>query len=114
MTLKETSNLSSGRVALMPFDSSYIDHDKQRYIDSQDYFAAIAKRVVCDPLSTHVIKTTTQAGKTRFLVVDRARVPNEGNLVIVTTEHGLRLGRVKRHVSMDNIWGTVIWFLEEG
>ncbi|MDR1020718.1 MAG: hypothetical protein LBL73_08165 [Synergistaceae bacterium] len=98
----------------MPFDSSYTDFDKHRYSDSQDLLAGIARRIVRDPLATHVIKTATPSGKTRYLVVDRARTPEEGSLVIAVTDCGLRLGRVRRAVSMKHIWGTVTWFLQEG
>ena len=55
----------------MPFDSSYTDHDKVRYFDSQDFLVSIAKKIIRDPLSTHVIKTATRSGKIRFLIVDR-------------------------------------------
>jgi hypothetical protein len=97
----------------VPFDSSYADHDKQRHLDSRDFLAGIARRIIRDPLSTHVIKTATRSGKTRYLVVDRTRIPAEGSFVLVATDNGLRLGRTRRAVSMEHIWGTVIWLLRE-
>jgi hypothetical protein len=100
----------------MPFDSSYIDHDRQRYTDSQDYLVGLAKRIVRDPVSTHVIKTTTQSGKIRFLVVDRSRVPEEGSLVVVATDNGFRIGRLKRRIAAkkaEYLFGTIVWSLQQ-
>jgi hypothetical protein len=65
-------------VVAMPFNSSYRDFDRQRYIDSRDYFIGLAKLVVREPLSTHIVKTTTPSGKISYLVVDRSITPDEG------------------------------------
>ena len=98
----------------MPFDDSYIDHDKQRYLDSQDYLVGIAKKIIRDPLSTHVIKTCTSSGKIRFLIVDRICIPTEGDIAVVSGDYGLRAGRVKRKIIGRDIFGEVIWILQEG
>lgn len=98
----------------MPFDSSYIDHDKQRYIDSQDFLAGLARNIIRDPLSVHVIKTYTESGKIRYLIVDKARIPEEGDFAVVAGDNGLRVGRLRRKVTTQDIWGKVIWFLQEG
>ena len=73
----------------MPFDGSYIDHEKSRYQDSQDCLVEISKKIIRDPLSTHVIKTRTKSGKIRFLIVDRTRVPEDGDIAVVSTDNGI-------------------------
>ena len=98
----------------MPFDGSYIDHDKQRYLDSRDYLAGIARKIIRDPLSTHVIRTCTTSGKIRFLIVDRASIPTEGDIAVVSGDNGLRAGRIKGDVTGKDIWGKIIWFLQQG
>ncbi|MDR0653644.1 MAG: hypothetical protein LBG12_10130 [Synergistaceae bacterium] len=98
----------------MPFDSSYKDFDKLRYMDSRDYFASLAGFIVKEPLSTHIIKTTAPSGKVRYLVVDRASIPGEGDMAVVCTDGGLKVGRLKRAISTKNIWGKVIWYIQEG
>jgi hypothetical protein len=98
----------------MPFNNTYTDFDKQRYPDSRDYFISLAKFIVKEPLSTHIVKTVTPFGKIRYLVIDRARVPAEGDMVIACTDRGLRVGRLRHAASMKNIWGKVIWSIHEG
>ena len=98
----------------MPFGGSYIDHDKQRYLDSQDYLAGIVRKIIRDPLSVHVIKTHTSSGKICFLIVDRTRVPIEGDIAVVSGDNGLRAGRVRGKIIGKDIFGKVIWFLQEG
>jgi hypothetical protein len=98
----------------MPFSNSYKDFAKLKYADSRDYIAGLARFIVKDPLSTHIIKTAAPSGKTRYLVVDRASVPDEGDMAIVCTDNGLRIGRLKRAVPMKNIWCKVVWFIQEG
>ena len=116
MIPKATSHLGQryGDDWFMPFDSSYKDFNKLRYMDSRDYFASLAKFIVKEPLSTHIIKTATPSGKPRYLVVDRASVPDEWDMAIVCTDGGLRIGRLKRAIPVKNIWGKVIWFIQEG
>jgi hypothetical protein len=98
----------------MPFDNSYKDFDRQRYLDSRDYLAGLARLIVKEPLSTHIIRTAMPDGKTRYLVVDRAAIPEEGDIALVCTDNGLRVGRIKRIGSARDIWGKVIWYIQEG
>ena len=98
----------------MPFSNSYRDFDGFKRPDSRDYFASLAKFIVREPLSTHIFRTVTPSGKTRYLVVDRAAVPGEGDMALVRTDNGLMVGRLKRAVPMKNIWGKVIWYIQEG
>jgi hypothetical protein len=97
----------------MPFNSSYKDYDKLRYLNARDCFRNLAGIIVRDPLSTHLIKTVTREGKIRYLVVDRAQFPEEGDLAVICTPHGLRVGRLKRLVSSEDAWGKIIWFIQE-
>jgi hypothetical protein len=98
----------------MPFSNGHKDFDKLRYADSREYFAGLAKYIVSEPISTHIIKTASPSGKICYLVVDRGKVPDEGDMVVVCTDNGLRVGRLKRAVSRKDIWGKVIWTLQEG
>jgi hypothetical protein len=44
----------------MPFNSSYRDFDKLKYLNARDCFRNLAGIIVRDPLSTHLIKTATR------------------------------------------------------
>jgi hypothetical protein len=98
----------------MPFSNSYTDFDKHKYIDSRDYLIGLARIIVQEPLSTHIVKTVTPGGKTRYLVVDKSQTPGEGDMAVVCTDSGFRVGMVKRAVSAGNALGKVIWFIQEG
>ena len=98
----------------MPFDGSYIDHDKGKYFDSQDYLVAVARRIIRDPLSTHVIKTETKEGKIRFLIVDRKSIPEEGDIAVISGDFGYKAGRVKGRITANNVFGKVVWILQQG
>jgi hypothetical protein len=98
----------------MPFDNSYKDFDKHEYADSRDYFVSLGKVIVKEPLATHILKTASPSGKTRYLVIDRSIIPEESDMAIVCTDNGLRIGRVKRVSSVKNIWGKVVWVIQEG
>ncbi|MDR1515093.1 MAG: hypothetical protein LBS45_05305 [Synergistaceae bacterium] len=98
----------------MPFGSSYTDFDRHKYIDSRDYLIGIAKIIVREPLSTHIVKTAAPGGKIRYLVVDRSQIPGEGDMAVVRTDSGFKAGVVKRAVLAGNAWGKVIWFIQEG
>ena len=99
----------------MPFDGSYIDHEKSRYQDSQEYLVDLARKIIRDPLTTHVIPSHTPSGKRRFLVVDKTRTPEEGDIAVLAGEKGIRCGRLKGKITSKGtiIWGKVTWILEE-
>jgi hypothetical protein len=101
-------------VLKMPFDSSYIDGEKYEYRDSQDKLVEIAKRIVREPISTHIVKTRQVNGKVRFLVIDRSVTPQIGALVVVWVGNGFKVGRLKGPIKRDRIWGTVTWLLDQG
>jgi hypothetical protein len=99
---------------VLPFDSSYSDFDKHRFIDAREYFISLARIIVKEPLATHIVRTTAPSGKTRFFVVDRSAVLEEGDIAVVCTDHGLRAGRIKRLASMNHVWGKIVWVIQEG
>jgi hypothetical protein len=98
----------------MPFNSSYKDYEKTRYLNARDKFRELANVIIGDPLSTHIIKTATQDDKIRYLVVDRGQVPKEGDVAVASTPKGLRVGRLKKEMASENVWGKVIWYIQEG
>lgn len=98
----------------MPFNSSYVDFDRHRYADSREYLAGLARLMVKEPLSTRIIRTATGTGKTRYLVVDCSQIPDEGDMAVICTDYGLKAGRLKRVSSKKNIWGKVVWLIQEG
>jgi hypothetical protein len=97
----------------MPFQSSYQDFEKMRYLNAREQFMRLGQIIVRDPLSTHIIKVSDPAGKTCFLVVDRARLSVEGDLALLCTVQGLRFGKVKQTSSAEDIWGKVMWTIKE-
>jgi hypothetical protein len=98
----------------MPFNSSYKDYDKLRYLNARDFFRNLANVVIRDPLSTHIIKMSARDDKVRYIIVDRSQSPDEGDIAVVCTPRGLRVGRIKRADPREDIWGKVVWYIQEG
>jgi hypothetical protein len=98
----------------VPFDSSCVDFDRHKYADSRDYLVGLARIIVKEPLSTHIVRTRTLSGKTRYLVIDRAQAPAEGDIAVICADSGLKAGRLRRVTSREDIWGKVVWVIEEG
>jgi hypothetical protein len=94
----------------MPFNNANIDRERNVPADSREMLEMLARSVVREPLSTHIIKTWTKSGKLRYLVVDRSFPPSNGCLALFATDGGFRVGR---YHDADRVWGTVIWFLQE-
>jgi hypothetical protein len=97
----------------MPFNSSYRDFDKSRYLDAREQVRNLANIIVRDPLSTHIIKMSVN-GHARYLVVDRAMMPGDGDIAVICTPRGLRAVTVKQVVPEEDIWGKVTWYIQEG
>jgi hypothetical protein len=97
----------------MPFQSSYQDFEKQRYLNAREQFMNLGQIIVRDPLSTHIIKVSTSTDKICYFVVDRSRLPAEGDLALLCTDRGLRFVKVNQMPAMEDIWGKVIWTIRE-
>lgn len=97
----------------MPFNSSYQDDEKLRYLNARERFRSLANVIVRDPLSTHIIQTSTLDNKTHFLVVDRAQIPGEGDMAVVATSDGLRFGKITKAAPSKNLWGKITWVVQE-
>jgi hypothetical protein len=54
------------------------------------------------------------SGKIRYPVGDRPKVPDEGDLAVVCSDNGLKVREMRRPVSTKNIWGRIVWVLQEG
>jgi len=98
----------------MPFESSFIDPERGLPPDSREFFARLAPLVVREPISTDIIKTTTKNGRRRYLVVDRAHRPEEGDLIVVAGRYRHKLARYVPTIAQHVIYGTVLWVLQEG
>ena len=96
----------------MPFNNSYIDSERSIPPDARDKFVALAPQVVREPISTHLVKTDRN-GKACFLVIDMATIPNEGDLVVLSLDHGLKVSRMRQTTPRDIVWGTVVWYLQQ-
>ena len=96
----------------MPFNNSYIDAEKMSYADSRDYFISLASRIVKEPITTHIVKTSRH-GKTLFLLIDRNIKPEEGALVVIETMKGYKVTRYTRDTT-GLVWGTITWMLRQG
>jgi hypothetical protein len=98
----------------MPFNNSYIDpeHDVPR--DARDRFISLAPMVVREPVSTHIAECRSPSGKRRYLVIDRAVTPQEGGIVVLSTLNGFKVCRYKTGIPLRSVWGTVVWYLQQG
>ena len=96
----------------MPFNNSYIDAERMFYADSRDYFRSLASRIVKEPVTTHIVKTSRR-GKTLFLVIDRNIKPKEGSLVVIETMSGYKVTRYGWDTTRL-VWGTITWMLRQG
>jgi hypothetical protein len=96
----------------MPFYNSYIDPERDIPSDAREKFAALAPQIVRDPVSSYLVRTE-RSGKTCFLVIDMAAIPEEGGLVVLSTDTGLRVSRFQPATPPDAVWGTVVWYLQQ-
>jgi hypothetical protein len=97
----------------MPFQGSYQEFEKLRYLNTREQIMRLARIIVRDPLSTHIIKASNAPDKICYLVVDRSTLPREGDLALLCSEHGLRFAKVNQIPPMQDIWGKVIWRIQE-
>ena len=68
----------------------------------------LARRLVVRPASTFIINLEDYG----LLIVDRAAVPHEGSVMLMSSDHGFRLQRaVKPGVPSEDMWGVVTWHI---
>lgn len=71
--------------------------------------ADLARRLVTRPASTFIIDLEGYG----LLIVDRAAVPDEGSVMLMSSEHGFKLQRaVKPGVPSQDMWGVVTWHIK--
>jgi hypothetical protein len=98
----------------MPFNNSYIDSERDIPRDARDLFISLASMIVREPVSTHIIPRRSRSGKRQYLVVDKAIAPKEGELVVVRARNGFKVGRYRENIPLRSVWGTVVWYLQQG
>lgn len=98
----------------MPFNSSYDPEDAEAPPDAREFFRRLAMCIIREPLATHIVRVTTSRGKAQYLVIDRSAEPREGSRVVVADEQGLCVTRYLPDTPREWVWGTVVWFLQEG
>ena len=70
--------------------------------------ADLSKRLVVRPASTFIINL----GGVCLLIVDRAAVPQEGSVMLMSTDNGFKLQRAtKPGVPSQDMWGVVTWHI---
>ena len=70
--------------------------------------ADLSKRLVVRPASTFIINL----GGVGLLIVDRAAVPQEGSVMLMSTDNGFKLQRAtKPGVPSQDMWGVVTWHI---
>ena len=70
--------------------------------------AYLARRLVTRPASTFIINLEDFG----LLIVDRAAVPQEGSVMLMSTDKGFRLQRAtKPGVPSQDMWGVVTWHI---
>ena len=98
----------------MPFINSHIDPERGLPPDARSHFESLSRTIVKEPLSTSIIRTQSPTGRIRYLIVDRAVQPEEGDLIVVAADYRFKVGRYANSIPLSKVWGTVVWFLQEG
>ena len=71
--------------------------------------ADLARRLVMRPASTFIINLEGFG----ILIVDRAAVPHEGSVMLMSSDKGFRLQRAtKPGVPSQDMWGVVTWLIK--
>ena len=95
----------------MAFVKEAIDYSEKLPDDARDRFRKLAPRIIRAPHSTQIIETTTQSGKTRFLVVEQSIGAKIGDLVVVPEGMKMRLRRLDETIKPEHVWGRVLWVM---
>ena len=70
--------------------------------------AVLTRRLITRPASTFIINL----GGVGLLIVDRAAVPQEGSVMLMSTDNGFKLQRAtKPGVPSQDMWGVVTWHI---
>lgn len=70
--------------------------------------ADLSRRLVTRPASTFIINLEGFG----LLIVDRAAVPQEGSVMLMSTDNGFKLQRATKHgVPSQDMWGVVTWHI---
>ena len=71
--------------------------------------ADLARRLVIRPASTFIINIDGYG----ILVVDRGAVPQEGSVMLMSTDNGFKLQRAtKPGGPSQDMWGVVTWYIK--
>ena len=71
--------------------------------------ADLTRRLVTRPASTFIINLDGLG----LLIVDRAAVPQEGSVMLMSSDKGFRLQRAtKPGVPSQDMWGVVTWHIK--
>ena len=71
--------------------------------------ADLTRRLVIRPASTFIINLDGLG----LLIVDRAAVPQEGSVMLMSSDKGFRLQRAtKPGVPSQDMWGVVTWLIK--
>lgn len=98
----------------MPFANSFVVRDDDAFTDCRTCFRGLADEVVRKPLSTFILRVKSPEGRTRFLIVDKNRVPSDGERILQSTSNGFRETFFAPGIRQADVWGCVVWRLEEG
>jgi hypothetical protein len=82
--------------------------------DSREEFAALAAAAVKEPVSTHIVRSRSPSGKVRYLAVDRNAAPREDGIVLIVTRSGFKVCRYRDGIPLKYVWGTVVWYMQQG
>ena len=78
-------------------------------IIEHDAIADLVRRLVTRPASTFIINLEGFG----LLIVDRVAVPQEGSVMLMTSDKGFRLQRAtKPGVPSQDMWGVVTWHIK--
>ena len=77
-------------------------------IIERDAGARLVRDLITRPADTFIINLEHYG----ILIVDRAAVPNDGSLMLMSSEKGFRLQRAtKPGIPSKDLWGVVTWHI---
>ena len=77
-------------------------------IIERDAGARLVRNLITRPADNFIINLEHYG----ILIVDRAAVPNDGSLMLMSSENGFRLQRAtKPGIPTKDLWGVVTWHI---